>query len=93
MIWITIVLFTRIATYSAVISQLAKHHNQMASPKVAIVGHLCALNIVPSNFGGVLVPKSLALAENWLYCQEKASFVLILTKSVEPIFQSAGPVL
>ena len=34
----------------------------------------------------VLVPKSLASAENWLNCQEKASFALILTKPVEPIF-------
>ena len=40
----------------------------------------------------VLAPKSLALAENWLNCQEKASFVLI-TKPIEPIFQSAGPIL
>ena len=38
----------------------------------------------------VLTPKSLALAEN---CQEKASFLHILTKPVEPIFQSAGPIL
>ena len=37
--------------------------------------------------------KSLALAENWLNCQEKASFLFILTKPVEPIFQSAGPIL
>ena len=37
------------AFYQNSISQLAKHHNQMASPKVAIVVHnLCALNIVPS---------------------------------------------
>ena len=41
----------------------------------------------------VLAPKSSASAENWLNCQEKASFVLILTKPVEPIFQSAGPIL
>ena len=40
----------------------------------------------------VIAPKSLALAENWLNCQEKTSFVLILTKPVEPIFQSAGPI-
>ena len=33
----------------------------------------------------VLAPKSLASAENW------PSFALILTKPVEPIFQSAGP--
>ena len=39
------------------------------------------------------MPKSLASAKNWLNCQEKASFLLILTKSVEPIFQSAGPIL
>ena len=38
------------------------------------------------------MPKSLALVENWLNCQEKACFLLILTKSVEPIFQSAGPI-
>ena len=36
--------------------------------------------------GGVVAPKSLALEENWLNCKEKASFVLILTKSGEPIF-------
>ena len=36
----------------------------------------------------VLAPKSLALAENWLNCRNKASFLLIFTKSVEPIFQS-----
>ena len=41
----------------------------------------------------LLVPKSLASAENWLNCQEKASFVLILTKPVEPKFRSAGPIL
>ena len=40
----------------------------------------------------VLVPKSLALAENWQNCQETACFVLILTTPVEPIFQSAGPI-
>ena len=34
------------------------------------------------------MPKSLASAEN---CQEKVSFVLILTKPDKPIFQSAGP--
>ena len=39
------------------------------------------------------MPKSLTLAENWLNCQEKASFLLILTKYVEPIFQSPGPIL
>ena len=39
------------------------------------------------------MPKSLASAENWLNCQEKASFELILTKPIEPIFQSAGPIL
>ena len=38
------------------------------------------------------MPKSLASDENWLNCQEKASFVLIFTKPVEPIFQSAGPI-
>ena len=27
-----------------------------------------------------------------LYCQEKASFLLILSESVEPIFQSVGPI-
>ena len=32
------------------------------------------------------------MSENWLNCQEKASFLLILTKSVEPSFQSAGPI-
>ena len=37
------------------------------------------------------MPKSQALAKNWLTDQEKASFLIILTKSVEPIFQSAGP--
>ena len=41
----------------------------------------------------VLDSKSLVSAKNWLNCPEKASFVLILTKPVEPIFQSAGPVL
>ena len=41
--------------------------------------------------GGVLTPKSLALAKNWLSDQETSSFLLILTKSVEPIFQSAEP--
>ena len=41
----------------------------------------------------VLVPRSLALAKKFLNNQEKASFILILTKSVEPIFQSAGPIL
>ena len=35
----------------------------------------------------VLVLKSLALAENWLNCQEKAFFVFILTKPVEQIFK------
>ena len=35
----------------------------------------------------VLATKSLALAENRLNSQEKASFVLILTKPVELIFQ------
>ena len=39
------------------------------------------------------MPKLLALAKNGLNYQEKASFSLILTKSVEPIFQSAGPIL
>ena len=39
------------------------------------------------------MPKSLALVENWLNDQEKASFLFILTKSVEPIFESAGPIL
>ena len=39
----------------------------------------------------VIVPKSLASAENWLSCQEKVSLVLILTKPVESIFQSAEP--
>ena len=29
----------------------------------------------------------------WINHQEKAPFVLILTKPVEPIFQSAGPIL
>ena len=43
--------------------------------------------------GGVLAPKSLAEAENWLNYKEKASFLLIFTKSVEPIFQTAGPIL
>ena len=38
------------------------------------------------------MPKLLALAKNGLNYQEKASFSLILTKSVEPIFQSAGPI-
>ena len=38
------------------------------------------------------MPKSLTLAENWLNCQEKASFLLILSESVEPIFQSVGPI-
>ena len=38
------------------------------------------------------MPKSLALAENGLNDQEKASFLLIFTKSVEPIFQIAGPI-
>ena len=33
------------------------------------------------------------MAENWLNCQDKASFLLILTNPVEPIFQSAGPIL
>ena len=32
-------------------------------------------------------------AENWLNYKEKASFLHIRTKSVEPIFQSAGPIL
>ena len=43
--------------------------------------------------GGVLTPKSLSFAENWLHDQGKTSFLLILTKSVETIFQSAGLVL
>ena len=38
------------------------------------------------------MPKSVALAENWLNCQEQATFLLILKKSVEPIFRSAGPI-
>ena len=42
---------------------------------------------------GVIVLKSLALAENWLNVQEKASFLLILTKFVQPISQSGGPIL
>ena len=33
---------------------------------------------------GTLVPKSLASAENWLNCQEKTPFVLILTIPIEP---------
>ena len=33
------------------------------------------------------------MAENWLNYQEEASFLLILTISVEPIFQSARPML
>ena len=41
----------------------------------------------------VLAPKSLALDENLINCQGKAPFVLILTKPVEPICQSAGPIL
>ena len=36
-------------------------------------------------------PKSLALAKIWLNYQEKASFSLILTKSIGPIFESAEP--
>ena len=44
-------------------------------------------------FSGVLAPKSLTLAENWLKCQEKASFLLIITEPVEPFFQSTGPLL
>ena len=39
------------------------------------------------------MPQSLALIENWLNCQEKASFLLILTKPVEPVLQSVGPIL
>ena len=38
------------------------------------------------------MPKLLALAKNGLNYQEKVSFLLILIKSVEPIFQSAGPI-
>ena len=38
------------------------------------------------------MPKSIALAENLLNYQEKGSILLILTKPVEPIFQSAGPI-
>ena len=38
------------------------------------------------------MPKLLALVKNGLNYQEKASFLLIFTKSVEPIFQSAGPI-
>ena len=38
----------------------------------------------------VLVLRSLALAEKLLNCHEKASFVLILTKPVEPIFKMLG---
>ena len=37
--------------------------------------------------------KSLALTENWLNCLGKPFFVLLLTKPVEPIFQSTGPIL
>ena len=36
------------------------------------------------------MPKSLALAKKRLNCQEKTSFLLILTKSVESIFQVLG---
>ena len=39
------------------------------------------------------MPKSLAMTENWLNCQEKTSFLIILANSVEPIFQSPGPIL
>ena len=39
----------------------------------------------------VLAPNSLTSAENWLNCQEKEFFVLILTKPVD--FQRAGPIL
>ena len=49
------------------------------------------------------MPKSLDLAKNWLKYhlfldtlanyQEKASFLLILTKSFEPIFKIAGQIL
>ena len=51
--------------------------------------------IVPTltKTGGVLAPKSSSVAENWLNRQEKASFLLILSESVEPIFQSIGPIL
>ena len=42
--------------------------------------------------GGVFASKSSVLAENWLN-DKKASFLLTLTKSVEPIFQSAGSIL
>ena len=38
------------------------------------------------------MPNSLDLTENFLNFQEKASFLFIVTKSVEPIFQSAGPI-
>ena len=38
------------------------------------------------------MPKSSSMAENWLTCQQKASFSLILSESVEPIFQSVGPI-
>ena len=34
-----------------------------------------------------LAPKSLALAENWLNCQEKTYFLLILIKPVEPALE------
>ena len=35
----------------------------------------------------------MALAENWLNCQEKAPVVLIHTKTVDAILQSVGPIL
>ena len=43
--------------------------------------------------GRVLAPSSLDQAENWLNYQEKASFLVIFTKSVELIFQSAVSLL
>ena len=45
-----------------------------------------------TKFNGFLDQINLTLAKNWLNYQEKASFSLIPTKSVEPIFESAGPI-
>ena len=54
---------------------------------------LKAFELKFDKIGGFLLPKSLALALNLLNYQEIVFLSLILKKSVEPIFQSAVPIL
>ena len=39
------------------------------------------------------MPKLLVNAENWLKLSRKSIFLLIFKNTVEPIFQSVGPIL